>query len=636
MCIFNVKMFFKLAVVLCFSAAHLFAKTVEIENKGLKISMSDNGQMELLVKGTKSIYRQLAPAYEIKNIRVKDNELLFDIKAELLIGAKISLVDDSSFELTLSAIGKQKQAIAYPPAWKMQKKDTAIYPISTGYAFPVETEFMGHKSLSMVCGVLWSMSLTAFERNGEYVISAVKLPYDAQVRNFQENNLAHSAILWRPQKGEFAYDKTIRFFVGTKIGPLMAKYRQWRNSVQPVKSLSEKARENPNVNKLKGAASFWIWRDNYSNEMYGRPPITNEPKRDIRKIISQMDELGIDNVFLNNIEDELPEDIEYIKAKGYLSGHYDLYRDVLPANIVDKIVPVRVKFSEKRTKYWPDVVCISQDKKPVTAWKVHGLDGNMYDQQAVCDVCALYMTKEIAAENLRGHRYNARFIDVQATSPLQECYSEKHPATRTQSANAIIAQNEYLHRIGLVNGVECGHELFVGSYDYAEGLLNAVPFRNPDSGRKQTDVLKLNEIPKNVTDYMFNAKYRFPIWDLAYHDCAVQYWYWGDTPANYPDIMNRIDALNALYGYPPLYSFKLSNWDLLKDKIAKSYKNATAVARKVAFEKMVDFEYLTKDKTVQKTTFSNGVSVVANFGESDYVLPNNKTLKPFDVYVEEK
>lgn len=50
----------------------------------------------------------------------------------------------------------------------------------------------------------------------------------------------------------------------------------------------------------------------------------------------------------------------------------------------------------------------------------------------------------------------------------------------------------------------------------------------------------------------------------------------------------------------------------------------------VGFKRMTNFEYLSSDKLVQRTTFSNGSQVIVNFSEADYKLPNGKILKSWD------
>ena len=98
--------------------------------------------------------------------------------------------------------------------------------------------------------------------------------------------------------------------------------------------------------------------------------------------------------------------------------------------------------------------------------------------------------------------YNSRFIDVQAATQVRECYNPKHPATRRVGADYIRRQQDYLSSLGLINGVECGHEIYAAHYHYAEGLLSPSKFRIPDSGRKMTHVHTRSNMPAATEKFM--------------------------------------------------------------------------------------------------------------------------------------
>ena len=249
------------------------------------------------------------------------------------------------------------------------------------------------------------------------------------------------------------------------------------------------------------------------------------------------------------------------------------------------------------------------------AWQIHGLDGKMHWQNAVCEIPALKLTMENVPPDVERVGYNSRFIDVQASAELKECYHPMHPTDRRDSARYIRTQMEYLGDIGLVGGVENGQECLVGSYHFAEGLMSPGGFRAYDSGRRMTTIYKGEEVPEEFTEYMLNPVCRLPLWELIYHDCVVNYWYWGDSSNCCPELMPRRDLFNALYGTPPLYSLTMSQWDEMKDAVAESYHRATYVAARTAFSRMVEFQWLSSDGLVQKTVFDNGVEVTANFAK---------------------
>ena len=617
-------------ILLCFSSAFAsneFIDFAKIENSGIVISVSTKEGLVFFDKLSNTKFEHEKLSYKISNISKTKNEICFDIKTEILLKAKLTLVSDKSFELYVDGKGKMSTPINFPSAWKTQQGDILIYPIGNGYAFPVEKELpFLNKRVPAVCGWANSMGLIAIERKKCFLVCGFEKPFDMFILNKRKNGLNSVAISIDSQMGEFGYARVFRFFIDDKLSKVMTQYRDWRASMGYIKTLEEKSKVVPEIAKLRGAANVWMWCENRISKLYGRADNPNAPKREARKIADEMKTLGMTRVLWNNFEGETSEDCEYIKSLGFLVGKYDIYRDVLPADIAHKIIPFRVQRSVN-TKYWPNIVRIDKNGERVKAWQVHGLDGKMYHQHAVCEIPALWLTKKNVSADLQKVKYTSRLIDVQAGTGLRECYSKEHPATRTESAKYINMQHEYLSSIGLVKGVEVGHEIFASTYDYAEGLTSPAYFRIKQAGRRMTDVIPLSEMPEKTFEYMLNPEYRIPLWELVYHDCVVNYWYWGSSSCQCPELMHKLDAFCGLYGYPPIYSVDVAHWNVLKNEIAKSYKRCAQIAKNVGFSRMIDFDYLTKDKKIQKTTFANGKSVIANFSDKDYKLPNGKILK---------
>ncbi len=603
-----------------------------LKNDSIAVSVSAENGITLVDLKSKTVFEQDALACPIKNIEKKQDTIYFDVEAEIPLKAKLTLISDTSFELRLSGEGKITKDIPYPPAWKPQSGDIGLYPIGNGYAFPVEKElsFAPKKNLA-VSGMHWSMGLTGLQRGGVFLISAIEKPHDAIIFKNYKDGFTYTSVCWASSMGKFGYERALTFFVDKKLSSVMAQYREYREGQGYVKTLKQKAKARPHLNKLCGAANIWMWDENRIALLYARAQNPNAPVRSVEKISAEMKKLGMDKVLWNNFEGESSADCQYLKSRGFLVGKYDIYRDVLPADIAHKIIPFRVERSVN-TKYWPDIVRVGADGKYVNAWKVHGLDGKMYSQHSVCEICAYELTKKNVPADLKNVKYSSRLIDVQAGTALMECYAKNHPASRSVSAEYIAKQNEYLAELGLIRGVEVGHEIFVSSYDFSEGLTSPGYFRVKDAGRKMTASMKAFEMPKeNTFDYMLNPQYRIPLFELAYHDCSVNYFYWGQSNCLCPELMHKFDAFSTFYGYPPIYSLDVSHWNSLKEQIAESYKRCVPIVEKVAFERMTDFEYLSLDKRIQKTTFANGVCLIGNFSDTDFKLPSGDVVKAWSV-----
>jgi hypothetical protein len=108
----------------------------------------------------------------------------------------------------------------------------------------------------------------------------------------------------------------------------------------------------------------------------------------------------------------------------------------------------------------------------------------------------------------------------------------------------------------------------------------------------------------------------------------VAQWYWGDYNNKLPALWDKRDLFNVLYGTPPMFMFNRQVWEQNKQRFARSYKNICPVVREVGYAEMTDHSFLTPDRDVQQTKFSNRVTVTVNFGDKVYVLPDGTKIEP--------
>lgn len=598
-----------------------------LENETLAVRLNPQNSLSVRLKADGTELEQCGSECTLSNASLKKNALVFDIDCSgFVIHASLTLPESGGVALRLDADGSMPEEIAWPPAWRMKDGDTGIFPFGTGFAVPAsELSFPLPEKMPFYAGSSASMCLFGFLRGELCVLTGIECGSDAELHNAPENGLLHSRVVWKGEKGKWGYSRAIRYFFAGGLSDGTRQYRAWREELGQVVTLKQKMKHTPELEKLIGAADLWLWDDNNMNRLYGRPEEPEKTPRNVRRVAGDLEKLGMDRILWNSFEGETPEDCAYLKSKGFLVGKYDIYRDVLPKPNVGKIIPYRVKRSVN-TKYWPEIVRRNRSGEYGMAWPLHGLDGKLYDQNAVCDIPALKLTMENVPPDVERVGYTSRFIDVQAGACQQECYHPMHPATRSDSVRYINTQLRFLADIGLVCGVEVGCEATAGSFHFSEGMMSPVRFRAEDAGRRMTTLYRGKEIPSRITEYMLNPQYRIPLWELVYHDCTVSYWYWGDSSNSCPELMPLRDLFNALYGEPPLYSLTATQWEEMKEEIAASYRRAAPAARAAEGSRMLSFEYLTADRAVQRTTFANGISVTANFSDRDYIMEDGSVV----------
>ncbi len=324
-----------------------------------------------------------------------------------------------------------------------------------------------------------------------------------------------------------------------------------------------------------------------------------------------------------------PEQLRALNQMKVLTSRYDIYQDIMnPADFPF----LRGVHPDWPTAGWPKDIILRPDGSWMHGWGVRGRDGKWFYCGVLCDSRALgYARKRISAD-LATHPYKCRFIDTTAASPWRECYSTNHPMTRTDSRQQRMRLLDCVSReFKLVTGSETGIDAAVPDVDYFEGMLSLAPYRVPDAGRNMQRIW--DKPPERVAKFQLGQAYRIPLWELVYHDCVVAQWYWGDYNNKLPTLWDKRDLFNVLYGTPPMFMFNARLWKAEKARFVQSYRNTCPYVRAAGYSEMLDHRFLTPDRNVQQTVFSNGMTATVNFGEEPYRLPSGKIVKPLGFVV---
>jgi hypothetical protein len=351
-----------------------------------------------------------------------------------------------------------------------------------------------------------------------------------------------------------------------------------------VRTLREKRAANPNEDRLIGAPDVWG-----SNGL---------------AFAQEARAAGIDHLLVSG---GYPADqIEGIKALGYLVGEYSQYVDTDEnTQSYDGRTPTEA------------YVRIQEDGKRAQGWVT--LDGS-HSWFSRCSETALAGAQHEVPKVLAERPYNARFLDVHTAMGLVECYSEDHPCTRAEDRENKIAMLQWIRDQGLVVGGEHGRAWSAGVLDYQEGMMSGNYFFSWPAGHL-VKVDKPEQISDKYLKWGIGYEGRVPFFELAFHDCVVSTWYWGDSVDYHetvrPDLTDRKVAMTALYGTVPLFwasdlgfGFKGEG----KRRFLQAYRNSCKVQEAVGYEEMVSHEFLTEDRSVQRTRFGDGTVVSVNFG----------------------
>jgi hypothetical protein len=538
----------------------------------------------------------------VTNSRVDAREIhvtLQDVTAVVTLSA-----DMPEMEVTISGRGPLKNFVGYPFPFVTGKGTGLVVPMNEGILYPVDDETIPNRRLLAYGGHGICMPLFGATdlKSGEGYMAILRTPDDAQIEiTRQGGSELYIRPLWEASRGEFSYDRKIRYVFFDRGGYVAQakRYREYAKATGLFKTLAEKRRENPNVDLLVGAVNVWNW------------------DMDKVALAKEMKSLGMEHVLWSSGGE--PKQIEDINALGFLTSRYDIYQDVWPPD-----APKGLK-----TAGWPDDLVFLPNGQWLKGWAHHQrhADGSetVYEGGVINSERGLERARQEIPADLKTHPYKCRFIDTTTASPFREDYNPAHPLTRSQDRAFKMKLLEFCSRDSkLVVGTETGIDPSVPYVHYYEGMMSLGPYRLPDAGR---DMLKYKPPTPDFLKFQVGHFYRIPLWELVYHDCVVAQWYWGDYNNKAPEVWPRRDLFNTLYATPPMFMFDKNIWAKDKERFVASYGQICPLVRELGYDEMLSHEFLTPDHAVQRTRWKSGKEVVVNFGDTAYRLPDGRNVE---------
>lgn len=594
--------------------ANLRGKTMHLRNRRLNVRLNaESGTLSVTDLRNQRVWEQrpLSTAMIVKAANpIGRNGLalqVWDVGNDLNLTATVELAPNAAeCTVTLQGQGAVAQPMTFPQPFVSGPGTTLVVPLNEGITYPVDdatikpmqlVTYSGHG----ICMPWYGITDT---RSGAGVMSIIGTPDDARIEiTRHEGTGLYVQPIWEASRGAFSYARKITYSFFDQGGYVAQakRYRAYAIQTGLYKSLAQKRRENPNVDLLIGAANIWNWD-------MGKVALCREMKG-----------LGMEHVLWSS--GGKPDEIEAINKLGYLTSRYDIFQDVWAPN------PLGL-----RSEGWPEDLVWLPNGDWMKGWAHHqkNKDGTVtiYEGGVICSSRGLARAKVQIPADLKTHAYKCRFLDTTTASPWRECYNPAHPLTRSQDRHYKMALLEFCATdMKQVVGTETGIDPSVPYADYYEGMLSLGPYRLPDSGR---DMIQYKAPTPDFLKFQVGHSYRIPLWELVYHDCTVAQWYWGDYNNKAPEVWQRRDLFNILYGTPPMFMFDRDTWDKDKAHFVRSYRDICPLVRRLGYSEMLSHEFLSPDHAVQRTRWSTGTQVTVNFGDTVYKAPEGTSIAPLD------
>jgi hypothetical protein len=485
-------------------------------------------------------------------------------------------------------------------------KGVLVIPHKAGLLFGVDELAWNGKTLGGVMSMPWFGS--ADLASGQGYISIMETPDDAMFRGAKvagdDRQVLAVQPQFRPQKGQLGYPRRLLYHFADQGGyvALAKRYRAYVRKNGRLKTLAEKRRERPNIDRLVGAVN--IYSSHFEN-------------------MEELHRLGVGRALVSGFG---TKQVKQMNEWGWLTGHYDIYTDLYEPG-------TRPSTWERcRGFHFPaDVIKNAKGGNeigwcPITDPKT----GKKDPSYVICWTCGLRVLKERVPKVLAQKPLSAYFLDCVTSTGLRECYDPNHPLTRTGDRETRIKQFAYLSGdLGLVVGSETGRDWAVPVADYFEGIMSTAAFFATPKAIHEIPFVSIPSDPK-YEEYAINPWRRVPLFQLVYSDCAEITWRWGDNSHRMPSIWAMKDLQQIIHASMPTFVL----WDAQQglflpntDRFMECYNNVCRWRRAVGYYEMTNHERLSDDAMVQRSTFANGAAVTVNFAK-DARTVDGTTLPP--------
>jgi len=556
-------------------------------------------------------------------------------------------------------------AINYPyPFHTATGAGSTLVPINSGYVAPTAT------SVSFaLAGPLTSRRMEfcggTDAANQEAWIGIFETPHDATL-TLQNSTVAGSSfrgttVQWQGSNdnpthtaNRLSYDRVIRYAFLSDGGYVAAakRFRQHAAAAGWLKTLAEKAADNPAVLDVIGAPIIYLWGDGHDTPFLDELKSAGINKALLQLSVNHADEF---NRFPNQEFADGSGWFNAVHAHGYRAGFYDIYQSART-----NAAPGYSGF----TYLWP------LEARNGT-WAYLNAGGQKVFSAGAYDICATQQELFALGTRLPAHinRFDmdAEFFDVLCARPNTECFDPAHFETRTDdvAARAGVLHAAYAHPLKpLLTGTEQLRSWAVPYIVWGEGVQHlgrvdsqgvvGATVLGGFNGNAYPDITTNPvSLTSNQLAALLSDGYQAPLWDLVYHDCALSTLHWERAQNKFVYAWDHADLAAMIRGQTALLNLTYrgaqgtvpdsppaiitdavgNRWSMrwsdagdpanfVKNRILRTYNTVCAWHEEVGLLEMIDHRWLTSDRTVQMSEFSadggaTGHGIVVNFGTYD-------------------
>lgn len=352
------------------------------------------------------------------------------------------------------------------------------------------------------------------------------------------------------------------------------------------------------------------------------------------RMIRDLAEAGFDRLWLGSDSwrglVDRPETVTAAKERGFLIGPYDSYHSMHPPGMADTWETAQLGAAIYGTGG-----ILSADGNPRKGFQQKG--------RLLSPIAAQPLVEERINKLLQAFPANSWFMDCDAFGQFFDDYTPSRPASQADDAAARCRRLAWIRdHCGLVVGSEGCSAPMASTIHFAHGVMTpTLGWGDADMRDKKSPFFQGAYYPPNGPAIFFkpiplkeeyhtrhfDPRFRLPLFETVFHDSVVATHHWGSGSLKFRDEIASNELLELLYGVPPLWHLNRAELAERKKQLLRHYAVFSPLHREIMTSSMTDFQWLTPDRLVQKTTFGDKATVTVNFGDTAF-SHEGQTLPP--------
>lgn len=512
-------------------------------------------------------------------------------------------------DVTVLAGCERIKELHWPKAFKMWEGDNGytLIPLREGVLIPDNSKQKAYPVFERMFGTREAeMPWWAQACDGKGYMGIVETPFDAGLDfNHEPFKPTVFYVKWRQSMASLTGSRHLhyRFFDNKcNIMTFCNEYRNYAKETGLYVTLEEKMVRNPLLKEIIGTnvinSKMAYWHCEPESEYYYN-------KEDLSKndVVIPFDEHG--------------RQFEKLKKRGMTKayvhfdgwgnmGHDNYHPDVLPphercggtkgfADLQEKCRELGYLFAvhDQYRDFYLNAPSHDNNQSVFmpNGGLLEGCDWPGGKQTMLCQrLAGYYIRRNYEQMKREGILPQGAYLDVFSASLADECSHERHTMTRSECIALRNACFDYIRSLGLIVSSEEAIDCYVPHLD----MVNYCPY---------------------IYNYIFTRDddafgIAIPLVSIVYHTCLFIPWY-----INFKDTWLPNDE-SALLHCLISGGITITSTDV-SDEMMEQVHLAGRFNEKIWNQEIVDFEYLSDDFKIRRTTFANGVRITADFNKNE-------------------